>query len=102
MFFPSGEKRWTVSTQGGESPLWAAGGDEVFYIRGNDLMAVDIEVGEEFEHAEPHRLFTGDDIDTTFLPQNESFATKFDVSADGERFLIVRGVERGRNEVVVV
>ena len=49
-----------VSAAGGRQPLWSPSGDELFFISGSTVMAVDIRVeGGELKGGTPHRLFEG-------------------------------------------
>jgi Tol biopolymer transport system component len=67
-----------VSTDGGEGPLWAANGRELFYRNGDKLMAVPIEMKPSFKAGNPRVLFEG----PYFLSGQD-----FDVSPDGGRYL---------------
>ncbi|MGD8376828.1 MAG: hypothetical protein PVF68_11855 [Acidobacteriota bacterium] len=42
--YPSGEGRWQVSRGGGDVPRWSPEGDRLYYMRGSDLMVVDVEL----------------------------------------------------------
>jgi len=47
-----------ISTAGGRRPLWSPRGDELFFISGPAVMAVDVGVeGGELKTGKPHRLF---------------------------------------------
>ena len=56
--FPSGEGRRQISTDGGFLPRWSVDGDELFYLRGRELMAVPVSTGGTLESGEPKKLFT--------------------------------------------
>jgi Tol biopolymer transport system component len=81
--------QWQVTTRGGYDPRWRADGRELYYVSPEgDVMAVEVQPGEAFETAAPQKLFsTGIAItyDTSPGPFYETF---YNVSADGERFLI--------------
>ena len=77
--FPS-DGKWQVSRDGGASPKWSADGKEIFYLSGSKMMAAPAETGTTFEAGVPQFLF---EIGARPFP----FAT-FDISADGQRFLI--------------
>ena len=85
---PSGSK-WQVSTTGGVFPRWRGDGRELYYVfLANDLMAVDVEgEGDTLDVGIPQRLFQLAS-DPTFVQRNP-----FDVTADGERFLVNALVE---------
>lgn len=47
--FPAGKGRWTVSNDGGFSPLWASSGEELFYkTDAGEVVSVDVRSGETF------------------------------------------------------
>ena len=85
---PSGGK-WRVSTTGGAFPRWRGDGRELYYVSlANELMAVDVEAERDtLDIGIPHRLFP--------LASNPSFQQRnpFDVTADGQRFLVNALVE---------
>ncbi len=78
--FPEGEGKWQVSCDGGRSPIWSADGKEIFYLSGNKMMAAPVKTGETFEAGVPEVLL---EVDAQ-LPR----LTRFDVTADGRRFVI--------------
>lgn len=78
--FPSSGGKWQVSTGGGVNPRWRADGKELFYradALGN-VMAAGI-------HASPGRV----DIDAPHLLFVWNGPPTFDVSSDGQRFLML-------------
>ena len=85
---PSGGK-WQMSPTGGAFPRWRGDGRELYYVSlANDLMAVDVEgEGDTLDVGIPQRLFQLAS-DPTFLQRNP-----FDVTADGQRFLVNALVE---------
>ena len=40
--FPEAAAKQQISTGGGEFPVWSRDGDEVFYLDGDKMMAVDV------------------------------------------------------------
>jgi Tol biopolymer transport system component len=71
-----------VSTSGGRSPTWRGDGRELFYIAlDGDLMAVDVDSTEELTLSSPRRLFHMADWEAN---------TQYDVTPDGQRFLVRR------------
>lgn len=100
--FPSGEGKRLVSTNGGATPKWSPRGDELFYVEGNSLMAVDVETQQSFKIGTPRKLFDGEQIDTRF---SRGVSPKYDVAADGQHFVVVQSLGGGRvsgNSVIVV
>lgn len=78
--------KWQVSIEGGGYPAWTRGGREIVY-QGIDrrLMAVDIRLAPAFEAGTPRVLFD---------PRMRSGAAMhWDVTADGERFIVNRAIE---------
>ena len=87
--FPDAEGKWQISNEGGVQPQWSGTGTEIFYIAPDSrLMAVDVSGESELEVGIPHALFQ------TQIWRGASAApgirAQYDVSADGERFLINR------------
>ncbi len=92
----SGARR-QVSVDGGEQPRWTRGGREIAYRRGSAVMAVPVDpttgqVGkptELFRKGQPDRLGGGRTL-------------AYDVSASGDRFLLVVPEQRSGAQPVVV
>lgn len=85
-FDGSGEKT-RISTNGGSRPCWRRDGAELFYLAGdNQLMAASVKMGATFEAGAPVALFR---IDS---PGWQIGGNAFDVTPDGQRFLIQTGV----------
>jgi len=79
--FPEGERRSQISTNGGDEPLWAPDGRELFY-RSTDgkVMAVRIlQTEPALQISAPVALF-----DDRYEPRS------FDISPDGARFVMIR------------
>ena len=94
--FPDGGGKMIVSTDGGSSPVWSADERELFYREGNRVMAVRIQLGDELTLGTPTFLF-----ESSFAGGNFG-ANSFDVTANGERFLVVESSTRTRGELHVV
>jgi len=80
--FPSTGQRWRISADGGTQARWRRDGKEIFYVAPNrTLMSASIDIGDDevsvrsyeplFELSHPYGAYHA-----------------FDVSADGERFLV--------------
>jgi dipeptidyl aminopeptidase/acylaminoacyl peptidase len=85
--FPTpGDKR-QISVDGGVQPRWRRDSTELFYLATDqNLMAVPVKTGGTFEAGSPVPLFR-----TRLLPQGSQalfFYTAYDVSADGQRFVL--------------
>jgi len=81
-------RRWLISTDGGNEPVWSRDGRRLFYVNGDKMMAVDITMQPAFVAGSPRLLYEG-----RFQSGWELNATSgYDVSLDG-RFLRVQAVE---------
>jgi eukaryotic-like serine/threonine-protein kinase len=80
--FPEARGKFQVSAGGGRFPKWGPVGRELFYVSLNDkLMAVDLKVGKDsVEPSTPRELFPLPTPTINFIP--------YDVSVDGQRFLV--------------
>ena len=80
--FPGPGGRWQVSTAGGYHPRWRRDGKELFYLsEDRKMMSVEIKTQPAFEAGVPKALFEAQIANLG--------PSLYDVSADGERFLIV-------------
>lgn len=79
-----------VSTEGGVQPVWARNGRELFYRNGDKMMAVAIEAKPVLAGAKPQLLFEGH-----YEYGNYPFLQNYDVSLDGQHFLMVKAGEQG-------
>jgi eukaryotic-like serine/threonine-protein kinase len=90
--YPGPGGKWQVSIDGGTDPVWSRNGRELFYRTGNRMMAVETTMQPRFSAGKPRMLFEGpyfSDFATAFSIQTVSY----DVSADGQRFLVVKANE---------
>jgi Tol biopolymer transport system component len=79
--FPEPQGKWQVSINGGNWPAWRSDGRELYYIGPDQrLMAVPVTAGEGLEAGIPVPLFT--------LPEIGPARNRYEVSADGQRFLV--------------
>ncbi len=82
--YPGPGGKLTISTDGGQEPVWSADGRELFYRNGNQMLAVAIRTEPTFSAGKPRLLFEGNyQLDAVGHPF-------YDVSPDGQRFLMVR------------
>ena len=88
--FPPGAGQFMVSTNGGSQPRWRAEGKQLFYLSPDrKIMAVDIkEDATKFEPGTPELLFEA----RIFVPPGN--ATSYEVSRNGQRFLMNTPVEQ--------
>jgi serine/threonine-protein kinase len=88
--------KWQVSENGGQAPLWARRGRELFFIDGRRRMvSVEVSAGAAPGLSARRILFTlGDHLNA----MNTGFYTPFDISGDDRRFLMASraGMESSR------
>ena len=84
--FPKGEGQWQVSAQGGGQPQWSRDGRELFYVEGDTLIAVEVSTSPSFTTGATTRLFRHPNLRATV-------AHRYDVSPDGQRFVLVETIE---------
>jgi Tol biopolymer transport system component len=87
--YPGPGGKWQISTEGGTEPVWNRNGRELFYRSGGKMMAVDIATQPTFASGKPRMLFEGQ-----YSPAPGT-ANNFDVSSDGQRFLMIKPNEAG-------
>jgi Tol biopolymer transport system component len=88
--FPSANGKWQVSSAGGQEPRWRQDGKELFYLSADGkMMAVPVTAGASFEAGSPVALFQ------THRRQPIAAVDVFsyDVSGDGQRFLIATNLD---------
>ena len=80
---------WPVSSGGGNRPLWARDGSELFYVDARGaLIAVRVNLTPAFTAGAPVKV-----VDPGFFPGSGAVGGRtYDVSADGKRFLVLRDV----------
>jgi len=88
--FPGPGGYWKVSTAGGSEPRWRRDGKELFYLAPDGkLMAVEVRPGATFEAGAGVPLFQTRRRE----PVSTADLFSYDVSPDGQRFLISTTVE---------
>ncbi len=81
--FPAGGGKFQISQSGGGFPSWRADGRELYFVSGQELMAVPIQTSPRFEAGTPRALFGG-------LRRN---GTYFTATPNGQRFLLPGEIE---------
>jgi serine/threonine-protein kinase len=81
-----------ISSDGGLDPVWRRDGKELFYRNGNKMMAVSVSTDAAFHAGRPQVLWEGEYM---FSPSSSCgikgpSTTSYDVSLDGERFLMIK------------
>ena len=79
-----------VSSAGGQEPRWRQDGKELFYVSAEGkMMAVEVTTGATFEASAPVALFQTH----RRSPVSAQDVFSYDVSGDGQRFLILTKVD---------
>jgi serine/threonine-protein kinase len=89
--YPDMTGRWQVSTGGGMFPHWNQEGDEIYYAQDNDIMVVEVTPGDPLGLGTPQKLFPREPVGACPLPNR--WPPGFDVTPDGELFLVFQPVE---------
>ena len=77
--------KWQVSTDGGSSPHWSARGNELFYLdAANEMQAAHVTTSPTFGIQSKERLFSADGYFVS------PWSGAYDVTPDGQRFLMLR------------
>ncbi len=89
--------RHQVSISGGSQPVWRRDGTELFFVAPDaKLMAMTVTPGERWVPANPRALFA-----TRMRPLYAPYPHTYDVSPDGQRFLM-REVRPGTGPVISI
>jgi serine/threonine protein kinase/Tol biopolymer transport system component len=79
--FPGESGKYQVSTSGGATPRWRADSRELYFVKNDTIMAVDVRVNASaLELGTPRELIK--------VPMAPSPIGPYDVSADGKKFLV--------------
>jgi serine/threonine-protein kinase len=81
--YPELGDRETISTDGGQEPLWSPAGRELFYRGPRGMMVVPVETDPTFRAGDPEVLF---DQQYYFNGRRRTY----DLDPDGQRFLMVK------------
>jgi serine/threonine-protein kinase len=87
--YPGPGGKWQISTEGGIEPAWNPHGRELFYRSGDKMMAVDVTTQPALSAGKPRMLFKG--------PYQAGASSNYDVSPDGQRFLMLKPVESAQS-----
>ncbi|MEP6509708.1 MAG: hypothetical protein ABJC63_15885, partial [Gemmatimonadales bacterium] len=91
--------RTQVSVSGGFSPLWSRNGRELFYADTSGmLIAAKVETAATFQVRERTPLFST----IPFYVFSTGIGPTFDVSPDGQRFIMTRARQKFTEQLVLV
>jgi eukaryotic-like serine/threonine-protein kinase len=102
--FPGVGPKIQVSNAGGTDPVWRRLGGELYYRQENKMMAVSVTMAPDFRASAPRQLWEGTYSSGTGsscgMPGVSS--ASYDVTPDGQRFLMVREDAIYSTRIVVV
>lgn len=84
--YPGPGGKWQISIDGGIEPAWNPNGRELFYRTGRRMMAVAVSTQPTFSAGRPAAIFEGDYLASGF----PLTGVTYDVTRDGQRFLMVK------------
>jgi Tol biopolymer transport system component len=85
--FPSGDRKWKISTNRSSSARWSPDGKELLYLQDKMMMAVAVSAeGASFSADKPRKLF-----------EAPSGWSAFDVAPDGQRFVMVKSASEDKD-----
>jgi len=83
--YPGPDRKVPVSTEGGTHPRWNRNGKELFYRNGNKMMVVDVSATPDLGLSRARILF-----EQRYAFGSAQTVANYDVSPDGERFVMVK------------
>ena len=94
------DAKFPISAGGGTRPLWSRSGTELFYLSGHSpspvtVMTVAVQAVKTFSAGAPAKVFEG-----PFLASQNIVGRSYDVSPDGQRFLMIKELPRAIDDVV--
>ena len=92
--YPGPGGKWQISADGGTEPVWNRNGRELFYRSGNKMMAVDVTTQAGLAAGKSRLLFEGLYVASQF----PLIGVAYDVSSDGQRFLMVKEARQRTSE----
>jgi serine/threonine-protein kinase len=102
--FPGPGLRVQISNDGGTDPVWRRSGGELFYRSGDKMMVVSVVTSPQFKASAPRQLWQGAYSEgiaaSCGMPGVSS--SNYDVTADGQRFLMVRDQDQSAFSTTIV
>jgi len=98
--YPEPDVKWLVSgEEGGGEPVWSPDGSELFYRSGDKMMVVTVETEPTFRVGKPEELFEGS---YTISAVNPGYLQYYDISQDGQQFLMIKREQAETGQINVV
>jgi Tol biopolymer transport system component len=102
--FPGPGLKVQISNDGGIDPVWRRSGGELFYRSRNKMMVVSVVTSPQFKASAPRQLWEGTYSQgiaaSCGMPGVSS--SNYDVTADGQRFLMVRDDDQSVSSTKIV
>jgi len=89
--YPGPGGKWPISRSGGREPVWSASGSELYYRQGANIISVAVQTNGGIVAGEPRVMVAGD----YGAEYTSSGSQTYEVTTDGERFLVIQSVDRG-------
>ncbi len=94
--FPPGGGKWQISVAGGMNPVWSRDARALYFVAGQSLMAVDVDIRGVFRPGAPRALFTGPYQLRTVIQRN------YDIGPDGRFVLVKRQINASKPGEILV
>ncbi|MCP4262158.1 MAG: protein kinase [Planctomycetes bacterium] len=94
--FPDNGRTIQVSTDAGSAPRWSPDGSKLFYGFRDKMMAVSVTMGPPLTLGKPEPLFKSSHY------KGDNYGHDYDVSLDGQQFLMIEESGERKNKLVVV
>jgi hypothetical protein len=93
-----------VSTHGGSRPLWSRNGRELFYLTADasHIASVPVTPGPAFTFGRAQDIVDVRRLVTTFSGGSGDGGRPYDVSPDGQRFLVMAPASEAPQQIVVI
>jgi serine/threonine-protein kinase len=89
--FPNvADARYQISNGGGRTPAWARDGHDLFFVNRTSIMAVTVQLTPTFSAGNPAKLFDAPGLLLDARFGNSGTNRTYDVSRDGQRFLMIK------------
>jgi Tol biopolymer transport system component len=98
--FPKADRKWTISTGGGRGPVWRRDEREIFYQNRNRMVVVPVDASADPPIGSPQVLFETSALGWSNTASRS--AAQYDVTANGQRFLMIQSDPREQAPLQIV
>jgi serine/threonine protein kinase len=92
--FPEAGRKWQISTRGGDFPRWREDGRELLYMTDEAIYSAEVDPGEN--------TFNVGEVAMLFPIPTALFGVPYDVTKDGQRFLVGNAEQAGASSPAVL